>query len=85
MHLYNLTLQRPTAITHAVVGNFTGTRQQEIIVSHGTQLEVLRVDTASGKLSSVLTTDVFGSIRSLAVFRLAGGAKGLWQTSHINL
>ena len=85
MHLYNLTLQRPTAITHAVVGNFTGTRQQEIIVSHGTQLEVLRVDTASGKLSSVLTTDVFGSIRSLAVFRLAGGAKGLWQTSYIDL
>jgi hypothetical protein len=76
MHLYNLTLQPPTAITHAIVGNFSGARHQEIIVSRGTRLELLRVDMQTGKLSTVVSTDVFGTIRSLAGFRLTGGTKG---------
>jgi splicing factor 3B subunit 3 len=76
MHLYNLTLQPPTAIVHAVVGNFSGARQQEIIVSHGTRLQLLRPDVQAGKLSTVVATDIFGSIRSLASFRLTGGTKG---------
>jgi splicing factor 3B subunit 3 len=33
MHLYDLTLQTPTAATQAIVGNLSGARQQEIIVS----------------------------------------------------
>lgn len=76
MHLYNLTLQPPTAITQAIVGNFSGAIQQEIIVSHGTRLELLRPDVQTGKISTVIATDVFGSIRSLAAFRLTGGTKG---------
>jgi splicing factor 3B subunit 3 len=76
MHLYNLTLQPPTAAVQAIVGNFSGARQQEIIVSRGTQLELIRVDTETGKLSTIVATDVFGSIRSLAAFRLTGNAKG---------
>ncbi|OSD06959.1 hypothetical protein PYCCODRAFT_1474347 [Trametes coccinea BRFM310] len=75
MHLYNLTLQAPTAITHAVAGNFSGSRTQEIIVSRGTRLELLRPDVQSGKVFTVIATDVFGSIRSLAAFRLTGGTK----------
>ncbi|KAJ8076333.1 pre-mRNA-splicing factor rse1 [Marasmius tenuissimus] len=75
MHLYNLTLQPPTAITQCIVGNFTGARQQEIIVSHGTRLELLRPDPSTGKNATVLATDVFGSVRSLAAFRLTGGTK----------
>ncbi|KAK0505095.1 CPSF A subunit region-domain-containing protein [Armillaria luteobubalina] len=75
MHLYNLTLQPSTAITQAIVGNFSGARQQEIIVSHGTRLELLRPDPQTGKVSTVIATDVFGSIRSLAAFRLTGGTK----------
>ncbi|KAH9839239.1 CPSF A subunit region-domain-containing protein [Rhodofomes roseus] len=75
MHLYNLTLQPPTAITHAAAGNFSGSRQQEIVVSRGTRLELLRPDVQSGKVSTVIATDVFGSIRSLAAFRLTGGTK----------
>ena len=76
MHLYNITLQPPTAITQAIVGNFSGARQQEIIVSRGTRLELLRPDASTGKISTVITNDVFGSIRSLAAFRLTGGTKG---------
>ncbi|KAI6125748.1 CPSF A subunit region-domain-containing protein [Pisolithus croceorrhizus] len=75
MHLYNLTLQPPTAVTQAVVGNFSGARTQEIIISHGTRLELLRPDVQTGKLSTVIATDVFGSIRSLAAFRLTGSTK----------
>nr|GAT58591.1 predicted protein [Mycena chlorophos] len=75
MHLYNLTLQPPTAGSHAIVGNFSGARQQEIIVSHGTRLELLRPDVQTGKVATVIATDVFGSIRSLAAFRLTGGTK----------
>ncbi|KAI0744105.1 CPSF A subunit region-domain-containing protein [Daedaleopsis nitida] len=75
MHLYNLTLQPPTAITHAVAGNFSGSRTQEIVVSRGTRLELLRPDVQSGKVATVIATDVFGSIRSLAAFRLTGGTK----------
>lgn len=75
MHLYHLTLQPPTAINQAVVGNFSGARQQEILVSHGSRLELLRAD-ANGKLSTVLAQDAFGSIRSMTSFRLTGGTKG---------
>jgi hypothetical protein len=45
-------------------------------VSHGTRLELLRPDVQTGKLASVVATDVFGSIRSLVTFRLTGGTKG---------
>lgn len=76
MHLYNLTLQPPTAITQAIVGNFSGARQQEIIVSRGTRIELLQPDVQTGKVSTVVASDVFGSIRSLAAFRLTGGTKG---------
>ncbi|KAJ7191094.1 hypothetical protein B0H12DRAFT_967266, partial [Mycena haematopus] len=75
MHLYNLTLQRSTAVIQAIVGDFSGSRQQEIIVSHGTSLELLRLDAQSGKISSVVVTDVFASIRSMAPFRLPGSNK----------
>jgi splicing factor 3B subunit 3 len=76
MHLYNLTLQPPTATTQAIVGNFSGAKQQEIIVSHGTRLELLRPDVHTGKVATIIATDAFGSIRSLAAFRLTGGTKG---------
>ncbi|KAF8510565.1 CPSF A subunit region-domain-containing protein [Hysterangium stoloniferum] len=75
MHLYNLTLQPPTAISQAIVGNFSGVRQQEIIVSRGTRLELLKPDSQTGKIATVLAHDIFASIRSLATFRLTGGTK----------
>ncbi|KAH9979031.1 mono-functional DNA-alkylating methyl methanesulfonate N-term-domain-containing protein [Lactifluus volemus] len=75
MQLYNLTLQHTTASPQAIVGNFSGARQQEIIISHGTRLQLLRPDVQTGKISTIITTDVFGSVRSLAAFRLTGGTK----------
>eukprot|EP00912_Choanoflagellata_sp_UC4_P002262 UC4_evm2s1433 len=76
MHLYNLTLQRSTSINAAIIGNFSGKpKQQEIIVARGKILELLRPDPSSGKLSSILVTEVFGIIRSIKAFRLTGGTK----------
>lgn len=76
MHLYNLTLQGPTSVTQAIVGNFSGARHQEIIVARGTRLELFRPDASSGKMTSLLSHDVYGSVRSLVAFRLTGGSKG---------
>ncbi|EFA76732.1 CPSF domain-containing protein [Heterostelium album PN500] len=75
MYLYNLTIQKPTSIYHSIVGNFSGTKQIEILVSHGRSLELLRPDETNGKITSVLYTEVFGLIRSIAPFRLTSGTK----------
>ena len=75
MFLYGLTLQKANSITHAVHGNFSGTKQQEIAVSRGKLLELLKPDTSTGKVHSLITLEVFGEIRSLMAFRLTGGHK----------
>lgn len=77
MKLYNLTLQKGTNIVQAVVGNFSGAKQQEIIANHGKTLELLKVDSRSGKLQSVLSMEAFGVIRSLHAFRLIGSSQDL--------
>ncbi|KAG0056642.1 Splicing factor 3B subunit 3 [Gryganskiella cystojenkinii] len=75
MFLYNLTLQAPNAINQAILGNFSGAKPQELIVSHVSRIELLRPDTTTGKVHSVLSHEVFGVIRSLAAFRLTGASK----------
>ncbi|PFH38689.1 putative splicing factor 3b, subunit 3 [Besnoitia besnoiti] len=69
--LYHLTLQKPTAIVHALQGNFSAPRAQEVVVSRGRILELLRPDD-QGKLQAIASTEVFGIIRSIAAFRLTG-------------
>ncbi|CAI7765258.1 unnamed protein product [Closterium sp. NIES-53] len=76
MYLYNLTLQRATGISHVIFGNFSGTKEQEIVVARGKILELLRPD-AAGKLQSLYAVEVFGEIRSLVQFRLTGSSKDL--------
>ena len=76
MHLYSLTLQKASCITQAIHGNFSGSKQQEVIVSRGKTLEVLRPDANTGKVHSVLSLDAFGLVRSIAPFRMTGSSKG---------
>ena len=80
MFMYSLTVLQPSAITQAILGAFSGKKQQEIIVAQGSRLSLLRPDAAQGKVHSVLTIDVFGIIRCLAAFRLAGSSKGTFAT-----
>ena len=78
MHLYDFKLQQATAYSHAVIGNFSDTKQQEIIACRGdTALEVLQLDPNSGKLYSALVHECFGVVRALQPVRLTGGTKGL--------
>jgi splicing factor 3B subunit 3 len=76
MHLYSLTLQRASAITHAIHGNFSGTKSQELVVARGGSIELLRPDPNTGKVIPVLAVEVFGVVRDIAPFRLTGGSKG---------
>ena len=76
MFLYSLSILPPSAITQAVLGAFSGKKQQEIVVAQGSRLTLLRPDASQAKVQTVLSHDVFGIIRSLASFRLAGSSKG---------
>lgn len=78
MFLYSLTLQPPMTISHAILGQFSGTKEQQILVASGSRLALLRPEPAQGKVVTLLAHDVFGIIRSLASFRLAGSTKGMF-------
>jgi splicing factor 3B subunit 3 len=71
MFLYHFTLQKPGGIVCAVCGNFSGQKNQEIVVSRGGVLELLKPDD-QGKLQSLVSVNVFGIIRSVLAFRLTG-------------
>lgn len=76
MHLYALTLQKPSCITKAVHGNFSGSKQQEIVVARGRILEILKPDPNTGKLHSLHSVDIFALVRSVLPFKLTGSSKG---------
>ena len=77
MHLYNATLNLPTTLTSAILGNFTGVKQQEILVVRAqTHLELLKPDTETGKLTTLWSQHAFGVVRQIQPFRLTGASKG---------
>lgn len=78
MFMYSLTIQHPTAVTQAILGQFAGTKEQQIVTASGSKLTIHRPDAAQGKVTPIYTQDVFGIIRSLAAFRLAGSNKGMF-------
>lgn len=71
MYLYHLSLGRPGGIQCAIYGSFSGPKTQEVVVSRGNLLELLRPD-ENGKVQIICSTNVFGVIRSLLPFSLAG-------------
>ncbi|KAL4808201.1 CPSF A subunit region-domain-containing protein [Aspergillus unguis] len=75
MFMYSLTIQPPTAITQAILGQFAGTKEQQIVTASGSKLTIHRPDPTQGKVTPLYTQDVFGIIRTLAAFRLAGSNK----------
>ena len=52
-------------------GNFSAPKAQEVVVSRGKSLELLRPD-ADGRMQAIYATEVFGTIRTLSPFRLTG-------------
>ncbi|KAF4632384.1 hypothetical protein G7Y89_g5735 [Cudoniella acicularis] len=75
MFMYSLTVQPPTAITQAILGQFAGTKEQQIVTASGSRLTLHRPDPSQGKIITALSHDVFGIIRAIAAFRLAGSNK----------
>ncbi|RFU35793.1 hypothetical protein B7463_g614, partial [Scytalidium lignicola] len=75
MFMYSLTLTPPTAITQAILGQFAGTKEQQIVTASGSRLTLHRPDPSQGKIIPALSHDVFGIIRGIAAFRLAGSNK----------
>ena len=80
MYLYNLTLQKPTAITCSIEGNFSSdgtqvSKEKELLVARGRILELLKLDVDNSRLISVFSQDVFGVIREMIPFRLTGSKK----------
>ncbi|KEY70225.1 hypothetical protein S7711_04334 [Stachybotrys chartarum IBT 7711] len=77
MFLYSLTIQNPTNIVQAVLGQFAGTKEQLIVTASGSILTLLRPDPSQGKVITLVSHNIFGIIRSIAVFRIAGSNKDL--------
>lgn len=84
MFMYSLTIQSPGGINQAILGQFAGTKEQQIVTSSGSKLTLLRPDAHQGKITPILTHDVFGIIRNLAVFRLAGSNKGMFSCAQLS-
>ena len=78
MFMYSLTIQPPSAITQAILGQFAGTKEQQIVTASGSRITIHRPDPTQGKISTILSQDVFGIVRTLAAFRLAGSNKGMY-------
>jgi splicing factor 3B subunit 3 len=78
MFMYSLTIQPPSSITSAVLGQFSGTKEQQIVTASGSKLTIHRPDANQGKIVPLFTQDCFGIIRGLAAFRLAGSSKGMF-------
>ena len=78
MHLLNLPLLGGQSVQHAIVGQFSGEKAQELLVCKGNdELELFRLDSKRGKLITLARTNVFGVIRSIVSFRVIGVTKGL--------
>jgi splicing factor 3B subunit 3 len=66
MHLYHLTIQPPTLITHLLAGSFTGTpKQQEIVLIRGDRfIETVRVNSGRLEQLKTITSENYGSFAS---------------------
>jgi hypothetical protein len=80
MFMYSLTIQPPSAITQAILGQFAGTKEQQIVTASGSTLTINRPDASLGKVSPIFSQDCFGIIRTLAAFRLSGSIKGMLES-----
>lgn len=74
--IYALTVQPPSATQEAIVGDFLGNGRQQILTANGSRLSIIEVSRRQRGFQEVFSQHVFGIIRHIAKFRLAGGTKG---------
>ena len=83
IHLYSLTLQPPSAIRSAVVGNFAGggTKDQLLLTAAGSRLTLYKIEehmvdeNYRGTLVEIHSQDTFSIIRSLGTYKISGSPK----------
>lgn len=80
MSLYALTVKQPTATQDAISGDFLGNGKQQILTASGSRLAILEVSRRQKGFQELYSQDVFGIIRRIAKFRIAGGTKGMSGT-----
>lgn len=77
MSLYAITVMQPSATQDALTGDFIGNGKQQILTANGTRLAILEVSRRHKGFQELYSQDVFGVIRRIAKFRIAGGTKGM--------
>lgn len=76
MSLYALTVKQPSATQDAISGDFCGNGKQQILTANGSRLALLDVSRRHKGFHQIHAHDVFGIVRRIAKFRVAGGTKG---------
>eukprot|EP01114_Cavostelium_apophysatum_P022802 TRINITY_DN8377_c0_g1_i1.p1 TRINITY_DN8377_c0_g1~~TRINITY_DN8377_c0_g1_i1.p1 ORF type:complete len:965 (-),score=280.18 TRINITY_DN8377_c0_g1_i1:487-3381(-) len=72
---YVVTAQKPTAVSHSLVGNFTSPKDINLIISKGTRIEV-HLSTPDG-LQPMLDLPIYGRIASMELYRPQGEQQDL--------
>jgi len=75
MSLYALTVKQPSATQDAISGDFLGNGKQQILTANGSRLAILEVSRRQKGFQELYSQDVFGIVRRIAKFRIAGGTK----------
>jgi len=81
MSLYALTVKQPSATQDAISGDFLGNGKQQILTANGSRLAILEVSRRQKGFQEIYSQDVFGIVRRIAKFRVAGGTKGMLRPS----
>ena len=67
---YVITSQRPTAVSHAIVCDFTGENSNNLVISKGNRIEIHNAN-AEG-VTPVIEFGLYGTVSSLTHYRPAG-------------
>jgi len=76
LSLYALTVKAPSATQEAISGDFVGSGNGHVLTANGSRLTLYEVSKYSNGFKELYSQDVFGIIRRIAKFRLAGSTKG---------
>jgi hypothetical protein len=79
LSLYALTVKQPSATQDAISGDFTGNGEQQILTANGSRLALLQVSRRQKGFTELYSQNLFGIIRRIAKFRLAGASKGMFS------
>ena len=78
LFLYNLTLKLASSFNQVVLGQFLGEKKsQEILVSNGTSIQLLRPNPTSGKIETICSQSLLGVVLRIGKFRAIGSSQDL--------